>query len=166
MKNELLNKFDNLYSTSKEFCGSELEGNSIVAFVKKMNLEILTMFPDTFDGKPVKIAFDSYRKARSWQYITDFYRQPPDELVAEKEEAFVNKSYPIYDQQYLSSKLEEIYSGLECEEELVELFYEVHDGDDCITDLKNTYPYEYNLMYKIYQIYEFDGMIDEVTKYE
>ena len=45
-------------------------------------------------------------------------------------------------------------------EKITNIFFEIHDGDDSVTELSNIYPKERNRLEKLYEEYGFDVLFD------
>lgn len=131
---EQLSNFEWFNSLSTDIFGR------FVVYVNKMNSEVFSNVPDVVDGK---------------QTLCHFYPKSYNSMAE-------NIPYQLHQDQLVSSwcKLVEQSS----EQIVKDLFFEVHDGDDSITNFSQKYPDVFLKVKELYDLYGFDVIHNEMIE--
>lgn len=130
--------------------GTDQFGN-IVVYVTKMSHEIFTTIPDAIDNSRVLVHFASHKNASRDDYI-----------VNENEPFSLSKIIEELPDEELRTDPEQLILELDRIEEvcgvnvLEDLFYEIHDGANTLTNLSVKFPEIKNRIQKLYDEYGFD----------
>jgi hypothetical protein len=167
---ETISGLTQLLSNHSWFNGVGVDNfGKLIVYVSHATLEIMNAIPDKFENKRVV-----------WQYASS-----KSEVVAAKYAVVYKPTYhnaPIYvpniipvDQplpKYTESDIEPdlkfLISELDRLEKLCgsrvlqDLFYEVHDGKNSVTTLKNKFPEIYDDVLDLYEEFGFDIMYNEL----
>jgi len=125
--------------------------NRYVVYVNLINKEVMETVRDSLNGKQVLIAYaHSKPNALKNKYITSY--------------DFSN--YRCFDQEepdldFLSCELDRLEKF--CDNNILcEVFFEVHDRKNAVTNLSKKFPEVRKTMEKLYDIYGFDILYDEL----
>jgi hypothetical protein len=127
-----------------------------VVFVKTMNQTILSSIPYHFDGKQVLCHYSSFKDADKYNFI---YPSNTPKISFPKEVL-----PPKIDEEELD--LDALVKELDRLEELCgfnilnDIFYEVHDHKNAVTNLSEKFPQVRKSMDKLYLQYGFDVLYD------
>lgn len=151
--------------------------NNIVVYVKYLSWEVMKAIPDKMDGHSIFTHFAASKIVDSKQFITDASTwQPPkpqNELVVDPlklelsgiklskmgEIAIKNLAVkpPHSD---LIGELDRL--ALICGDNILQdIFYEIHDGKNALTNLSPKFPEVRKSMEKIYDMYGFETINEE-----
>ena len=140
---------------------TDTSGNYVV-YVKSMNMETMTLIPDTMAGRRVLVHFAASKLATREQFTDrpNLYKQnwpEPMDVVSEvvgsgEEEKSLN---------HLIQELERLEKM--CGSNMLQdIFYEIHDGDNAMTNLSAKFPDVRRGMEKLYHQYGFDVIYEEM----
>lgn len=144
----LVTNLDNSIVNSDWFDSIEIINNKILVYVKEMSLDILQAIPQKIDGKPVFVHFLSSKNVSI------------DHYVDKKDFGSTTQSGSEY--QMLHCELSDMrklcdYSSI------LDIFYEIHDGDNAITSFSEEYPMIKESMKVLYNKYGFDPIFKEIN---
>lgn len=66
---DILVKFVKSFENDSNFCFADYENNNLIAYVKKMDYDYIKSFPDTFEGKNVKLHYAVSKKVDKNLYV-------------------------------------------------------------------------------------------------
>jgi len=113
------------------------EYNRYIIYVHHMNEAIFNSLPSNLDGKPVL-----------WHFALS------------KKNNYIDESY-ILDENHLIKELDYLESL--CGSKIMQdIFYEVHDGTNAVTNFSSTFPTARTLMENLYNTYGFDLIYDNM----
>ena len=171
--NEVLDYLSQTFKSRDWFfdVGVEQYGRPVV-YVKYMCHETLYDIPDTVGGKQVLVHFAASKTVTLASFVnqgTTSAIQPPP-LPHEPFE-LVNEVMPVSDEELevvedksmarLQSELDKL-EKLCNSNSLQDIFYEVHDGRNAVTNLSSRYPEVRTRMEELYRIYGFDVIYEEL----
>lgn len=144
----------------------------LVVYVKYMCHETLHDIPDKVAGKQVLCHFAASKLARADQF-TNQGDNIPIPLVTPKALDITNEAELVDDIEELPSSFLEIDSSGLCKELdrlekvcgtniLQDIFYEIHDGKNAVTNLSARYPEVRASLDKLYDEYGFDVIYEEL----
>lgn len=141
----------------------------VVVYVKYMCHETLYDIPDTCEGKQVLSHFASSKNATREQFTNTqkpatlpvVTPAPKLELVDEPEIEELDSSFLETDLSELCKALDKLerICGSNC---LQDIFYEVHDGKNAVTNLSVKYPEVRAKLEQLYDEYGFDVIYEEL----
>jgi hypothetical protein len=172
--NEGIEFLTNKFKDKDWFCEVGLDNiGRYVVYVKYSCMETLTLEPDMLFGKQVLVAFIRSKTARAEDFTTNATRVPfaktVDDLVGD-----------ILAPQEIGDEIEELSSDvLEIDIEdltdeldrlerlcgtnaLQDIFYEIQDGNDSVTNLSARYPDVRVSLEQLYEKYGFDLIYEEL----
>lgn len=118
---------------NKDYYVSSVESkDNITVYVKFMNSRVLSEIPNRFNNKKVLVHYASYNEARK-----------------------IN--FQEFDLKNVATRAREYDEKL-----LTDILYEIHDGEDAITNVKEDNFEIYNLIKTIYDKYGFDVTHDAI----
>lgn len=138
-----------------------------VVYVKYMNMETMTLIPGRVDGTQVLVHFAGSLTAKREQFVNDgnahkMYVPTPiqkpvevdilDELSEDTEEKST-----VYLQNELE-RLEKICGSFT----LQDVFYEIHDGKNAVTNMSARYPEVRTGLERLFEQYGFDVIYEEL----
>lgn len=132
------------------FSGIEVDKfNRIVVYVNYLSRVILETVPDTHNGVHVLTHFASSKKATRDSFVEklQFFKDPEPE--------------PELSLELLSRELDRL-SDVCGWETLGELFLEVHDGDNAVTNFSSVFKSVSNDLSRLYNLYGYDVMANEL----
>lgn len=122
--------------------------NAIVIYVTSMGLDVFEAIPSKLDGYNIKIHFESSAKLEEPTIILD-------NLDVEIEEEDVFDITDIHNALWNFQRI--------CGREyMTDIFYEIVDGDDAITQRSFDYPEVRDGMEELYEEFGFDVLHDEI----
>lgn len=124
----------------------DFKNNKYIVYVNKMNKEVLSLVPDKIDGKNTLLHFYSSKMCSPNMYykyydVDEFYEE--QKLIE-----FVSNNIKTYGKT--------VFAGM---------FYEIHDGENSITNLKIKYPHLSIEMERYYTDYGFEKISEELKNY-
>lgn len=126
--------------------GNDQYGRYVV-YMNFMSNEALTGVPDTVDGKQVLVHFAGSKAPKREQYVNvdkSVYAVPATKPIkVVEEEASINMELLVKELE----RLEKICGS----NILQDIFYEVHDGNNAVTNLSDRYP---EVRFKVEELYE------------
>lgn len=130
--------------------------NRIVIYVKYLSSEVIASIPDRLGGHSILAHFASSKIADSKQFIADAsIWQPP------KPEPAVIAPPPVKPPHSdLIGELDRL--ALICGDNILQdIFYEIHDGKNALTNLSPKFPEVRKSMKKLYDMYGFETINEE-----
>ena len=116
-----------------------------IVYASYIDSNVLSFVPSTFDDKQVLVHFAKNKSARKedWTYqINDPY-------------------VPCCNKDTLINELEVLWNEYG-EGVVADVFFEIHDGTNAITELSKEYPDAKNSVQKLYDMFGFDVMYSEI----
>lgn len=147
------------------------EYNRLVVYIKESNNETIRDIPDNVDGVQVLVHFAASKMARSDQYVSTpkpvlSLSKPVDDLP---EEGYLDPGDLIDDlPPALTKDIGALARELDRLEKicgsniLQDIFYEVHDGKNSVTNLSAKFPDVRKSLDSLYQEYGFDVIYEEL----
>jgi len=132
----------------------------IVVYVKYMDKEVLTSVPDTIDGKQVVVHFAGAKLATREMFTnnpsmrTSFVASLDQSPDVGFDESDVDVALLIDELEKLERRCS---SG-----QLADIFFEIKDQHNAVTDLSKIYPDVRKSLEKLYDVYGFDILYDEL----
>ena len=159
-----MNNTDTLSSLRSSFEGKDwfndvdFVQDRIVVYANFMSLDVMKAVPQQVDGKQVLLHFAASKPTQSVSYKPVIEITP----LALKETLISDiPSEPNYELEYLQSELDRL--ELLCNSNtLQDIFFEVHDGINAITNLSSKYPEIRKDMQILYDDYGFDVIYDQL----
>jgi hypothetical protein len=152
-----------------------------VVYTKYVNLEVLTTIPEMLNNKQVLVHFIGSKTSRSENFIHNSNYVPfSKQDVIPVVDPVVSVPLPKLELVDVSDEIEELSSDLledDLEDLLLELeslekvygsntveaiFYEEHDGKNCVTYLSNKFPALRQAIHTVYEKYGFDLIYDNI----
>lgn len=145
----------------------------LVVYTTESNEETLRQIPDRVDGIQVLVHFASSKLARPENFISP---QPPPmaipsvvigDEIAEDEE-YLDDDMEELPSHFLNADLEDLTRELDRLEKicgsniLQDIFYEIHDGKNSVTNLSARYPDVHRSLKQLYDDYGFDVIYEEM----
>jgi hypothetical protein len=138
------------------------ESSKLAVYVKYMNVDVLNSVPDRIGEHQVLIHFASSKTASREKFVEQPWKHVPFALTKKvvKVEELPSEN--------LESDLEDLTSELDRLEKicgsniLQDVFYEVHDGKNAVTNLSAKYPEVHDSLLKLYEEYGFDVIYEEL----
>lgn len=135
----------------------------LIVYIKHSTHETLTGIPDRVDGKQVLVHFASSLTASKDQFANVISRPESVEPTLQEEMDSLPDLETISNSSLLEltnelDKLEKICGS----NILQDIFYEVHDGGNAVTNLSARYPEVRMRLNKLYQQYGFDIIYEEL----
>ncbi len=137
--------------------GMDVHGRYVV-YVNRMSLDVLNQVPDNCSDKQVLCHFVSSRFGKPAVVPV---RAPEIEIPVYVEEEEPSLPTIEVDLGALSTELERL-EKLCSSNILQDIFYEVHDGKNAVTNLSARYPQVRTAMERLYQTYGFDVIYEEM----
>jgi hypothetical protein len=171
MEDEGLELLTSMFFEREWFCeaGKDDIGRYVV-YVKRMNMETMTSIPDMMLGKQVLVHFIGSKTARREDFTTNGNHVP----FARVEYNPLPKLAPVSDgieelsSDLLENDIGELIDELSRLEKicgsniLADVFFEVHDGKNAVTNLSDRYPTVRDAVVKLYDEYGFDVIYEEL----
>lgn len=139
-----------------------------VVYVNYLNLEVYAGVPDKIDGKTVLVHYASSKEAQRDQFVGSVKRTIPPPLpvvemdaidITDEAELLEDESPP--DLRSLTIELDRLEKI--CGSNIMQdIFYEVHDGANAVTNLSVKFPEVRSGLEKLYQRYGFDVIYEEM----
>jgi hypothetical protein len=165
-----MNDLNNKYGKEPWFHSVDADqfGN-LVVYAKYLNSEVLQSVPDTFGGKKVLLHFAAHKEAKPTTYVSpaaqsSFWSSMKAGINLNPQNFETHKLNDDLDgEPYLTEKLWELRRICGADN-LADIFFEIHDGEDAITDLSKEFPSVRKAMEELYEIYGFDVLFNEVER--
>jgi hypothetical protein len=167
MEDEGLALLTGMFFEKEWFCEAERDANRYVVYVKYMNMETMTTIPDQILGRQVVVHFIAYKRASHFSFATNATHVPfsrPAEVVVPK----APESMEELSSDLLEFDVEDLVKELVRLEKicgsnaLADVFFEIHDKQNAVTNLSARYPEIRDALEKIYNEYGFDVIYDEI----
>ena len=155
-KTNALNKLREMFKDQDWYYDVGIEEfGRLVVYCNYMNIEVLTAVPDSIDGTDVLTWFAAYKQAGKEKYADNQTKMTPVKQVeVEPEEEEVDMKLLIKE----LDRLEKLCGS----RTLQDIFYEVHDGPNAVTNLSARFPEVREGMQKLYKTYGFDLVYEEM----
>lgn len=136
----------------------------LVVYIKHTTHESLNDIPDQIGGKQVMVHFASSLTANREQYANVLtVRKPPEPTLQEEMDS-------VADVEVIAETINliELTNELDRLEKLCgsnilqDIFYEVHDGTNALTNLSSRYPEVRDSLFKLYHRYGFNVIYGEL----
>lgn len=133
-------------------------------YVKYMNMETMTFIPPVVGGKQVVVHFAASKTASRDQFVDD--KSAPmsylkDKIIELKELPTIEDKEDEENLCYLISSLDKLEK--QCGSfTLQEIFYEIHDGKNAVTNMSDRFPDVRKQLETLYNIYGFDVIYNEM----
>lgn len=136
------------------------EFDRLVVYVKTLNLDVYHDVPDKIAGRQVLVHFASSKEARRDQYAIlekkSFFTENVIDITEEVE--LLDEPLDITELTKELDRLEHI-----CGSNIMQdIFYEVHDQSNAVTNLSVKFPEVRSSMESLYATYGFDLIYDEM----
>lgn len=140
----------------------------LVVYAFELNEEVLRSIPDKVDGIQVLVHFASSKLARPEDFVKPSVIPPPLPLDITEEAELLGDDMEELPSHFLDADLEDLVRELDRLERicgsniLQDIFYEIHDGKNSVTNLSARYPDVHRVMSQLYQDYGFDVIYEEM----
>lgn len=137
--------------------------DKLIVYVTKMGMDVFKAVPDTINNKQVLIHYAGSKTAQLSDFVNSNIPIPLTKSLPEIEE--LSEEYVVMEQEEDFQVLVEELLRLEkiCGKNVLQsLFFEIHDGDDAITNLSDKFPVAYISMKKLYDKYGYDVLYDAI----
>lgn len=151
---ELASRFEN----KSWFDSVIMDKNRLIAQVKEMNLSILNEIPTTFNGKQVLVHFAGSTKPPVVQVPLFADSKDILEELDDEDVLFDDK-----DLEKLSQEVDELVCSSNFNT-VNDIFYEVHDGNNAVTNLSAKNPFIRSKVEELYNKYGFDILFEELDR--
>lgn len=148
----------------------EDEFHRYVVYVKYMNKETLYDIPDTMGGVQVLVHFAASKMAQADQFmvkpgLTDIKSgtllPPPTEEIVDIVGSVIGSNTEDKSLRHLQNELDKLEKACGTYT-LQDIFYEIQDGKNAVTNMSSRYPDVRKAMEKLYQQYGFDVIYEEL----
>lgn len=158
-----MDELTNLFGTKEWFhsVGTDQYGR-LVVYIKHTTHETLNDIPDRVDGKQVMVHFASSLTASKNQYTEDLtVRKAPEPTLQETMDEVSEVELPPVDLSELTGELDRLEKV--CGTHILQdIFYEIHDGNNAVTNLSVRYPVVRESLDRLYVQYGFDIIYEEM----
>lgn len=168
---EGLDSLTQMFKDRDWFCevGMDTIGRYVV-YVKFMNLEVYTSIPDMMLGKQVLVHFIASKTARREDFTNNATHVPFSKPAPAPKLELVVEDDGIEElsSDYLENDLGDLLKELDRLEKmcgsnaLQDIFYEIHDGKNAVTNLSDRYPVVRDSLRNLYDEYGFDVIYEEL----
>lgn len=165
--NEGLESLTGMFKNCDWFCETGLDNiGRYVVYVKYMNMEVMTSVPDTMLGKQVLIHFIGSKTARRENFTNTISTSNVVPVVAPTPAPLEEPD--VLAPEYSESNIAELLKELDRLEKicgsnaLQDIFYEIHDGKNAVTNLSDRYPLVKEGLMDLYDRYGFDVIYEEL----
>jgi hypothetical protein len=138
-----------------------------VVYVSHMNMETMTLVPDNVLGKQVLVHYFSSKNSCRENFVSNA-NHVPFAMAPMLGLAFESDEVEELSSDLLEIDVDDLISALERLEKdcgsntLQDIFYEIHDGKNAVTNLSARYPEVRNALSKLYDEYGFDIVYEEL----
>jgi hypothetical protein len=137
--------------------------NRIIVLVTQLTSDVSTAIPDRIDGRQVLVHFDSAKMVQKESFVTTattsaFAIAPTDPAPPPVVEDTEEDNTPIEVLVKELDRLEKICGT----NMLQDIFYEVHDGKNAVTNLSIKFPDVRKSLEELYEIFGFDVIYEEL----
>lgn len=130
----------------------------IVIYVNRMSQDIEKAIPTSMFGKQVLVHFAASKLASKDKFTESLVKLPPEEKYEELDESDIIVDADL---SYLTDELDRLEKL--CNSNILQdIFYEVHDGKNAVTNLSGRYPEVRESMEKLYSNFGFDVIYEEM----
>jgi hypothetical protein len=137
--------------------------NRIVVLVTSLTSDVVTSIPDRVDGRQVLVHFDSAYMVKKESFVTTVTTSafaiaptdpaPPPVVIDEEDD-----NTPI---EVLIKELDKLERS--CGSNVLQdIFYEIHDGKNAVTNLSIKYPDVRKSLEELYEVFGFDVIYEEL----
>ena len=166
MEDEGLTLLTGMFFEKEWFCEAERDGNRYIVYIKRMSLETMTIIPDEMLGKQVVVHFIAHKRATREAFTTNGTHVPFSKPVAVPKAPESMEELPS---DLLEIDVDDLVKELDRLERicgsnaLADVFFEVHDGKNAVTNLSARYPSIRYEIEKLYNEYGFDVIYEELV---
>lgn len=168
---ESLVAINNLFKNRDWFHSVEVINNKIIVYVDTMSGDILRAVPNSINGHEVFLHYARSKVINKTEFI--YNPQPYLNLVAmvpDGDDTFLagNPKVEELSSELLEYDITELVTELDRLEKicgvntLADIFFEEHDGINAVTNLSARYPEVKSAIHKLYEIYGFDIIYEEL----
>lgn len=142
------------------FHGIELDHNRFIVYANRMDAGVFKTIPESVGGRQVLVHFTNSKLATKEHYTSEMI---PFSLVNEK---IIDLTDEVEE---IDVNLEELMQTLDrlerqCNANIIQdIFYEVHDGKNAVTNLSAKFPDVRKEMEELYDNYGFDIIYEELN---
>ena len=158
--NDAISQLTTLLSNYPWFSGKVLENpklhNSIIAYVHYMDGEVLRTVPDSIDGVDVRLHFFASCPTEPSKFVTTVAQSSLPIYVPTLKEA--EPALPPFDLHNEIWNLTRVCGR----DNLIDIMYEVRDGDDAVTNIGSEYPEVFNAMKEITTKVSYEDLLEEL----
>lgn len=136
-----------------------------VVYVQYMNQDVLSTIPDSCDGKQVLVHFVSSITSKPEQYShpETLIRRAP--LIVQVPTALQRVHKQVQEEKEECndldlSEIDSLMNGVIGKDALLNVFYEIHDQDDAVTSVSESFPEVRKKLESLYNTYGFDVLYD------
>lgn len=159
-----------LFKDKKWFCDIELDDyNRYIIYNNYMNSEVLTSVPDKLNGKQVLLHFFSSKVAKRENFINNASHIPFKKIETNSKLEIIDDEIEELSSDHLENDLDDLLMELDrlhaiCDNNTIQnIFFELHDGKNAITNLSVKYPKVRDSLKLLYEEYGFDIIHDEIV---
>lgn len=135
------------------FCSAELgKDNRFIVYVNKMDLSVWNAVPPSLDGKQVLV---------HWQPSESPVKQETFSVYVDSAKADFLESDDVDLIVFIQEELDKLERGCGTKN-LSDIFYEIHDGKNAVTDVGRMYPDVVKRLTDLYNTYGFDVLYNEL----
>lgn len=147
---ESLSLLKDMFKNKDWFAGAGTdELGRLVVYTHAMNMDTMTSIPDRLNGHYIVVHF-----ATAMPVAKPKLSEPPQE----PDEYFVPGAHDIASLVKELERLERICGS----HNLQDIFYEIHDGKNAVTDLRYRFPEVWGVLEPLYMKYGFDIIYEEL----
>lgn len=138
------------------------EFGRLIVYVKYLSLEVYQSVPNKIDNVSVLVHFASSKEASREKFVSTKNAAPfVEEIIDITDEAELLEDESPPDLRSLINELDRLEKI--CGSNIMQdIFYELHDGINAVTNLSVKFPEVHQGMKKLYQKYGFDIIYDEL----
>jgi hypothetical protein len=144
--------------------------NRLVVYVHTDGTEVMTTVPDYFEGQRVIVALATSKPGIRSKYVTEHVFGTSFDLSTLKKHVALLKVDPPQMEELKEKELDinDLIAELDSLEKicgsniLQDIFYQVHDGKNAVTNLGSRFPDVYERMFLLYEDFGFDLIYNEL----
>lgn len=135
------------------FCSAELgKDNRFVVYVNKMDLSVWDAVPCRLDGKQVLV---------HWQPTESPVKKETFSVYVDSSKAELFEADDVDLVEFIQAELDSLEKKCGTKN-LSDIFYEIHDGRNAVTNVGDMYPDVVKRMTELYNTYGFDVLYNEL----
>jgi len=158
---EALSFLRELFKGKDWFYDADMFNGRLVVYTHFMSEEVMKTVPRDVEGKQVLLHFAACKRVTTDSFVVKPVLHEPKPVVPVAE--LVKKSTVDIDHEmeYLRGELDRL-EGMCNSNTLQDIFFEVHDGKNAITNISSKYPDVREEMVILYEDYGFDVIYEEL----